>query len=170
LQQAAPKIIVPELSASNRFSYCDETIFYLDTACGIILKNKQFNHYLYVLSLLNSSLIEFFYKKTTVPKANGFFIYKTMFLKNIPIYSINFNNKIEKNIHDSLVTLAEKMTNLRKQLNTLSDYEIDKKGQLEHEIKATDDKINNMVYDLYGLTEEERKIVEGQTVDNTAKT
>jgi hypothetical protein len=31
----------------------------------------------------------------------------------------------------------------------------------EREIKATDDQIDRLVYELYGLTEEEIKIVEG---------
>ncbi len=38
-----------------------------------------------LLGILNSSLVEWYYKRTTVPKANGFFIYNVMFLKTIPI-------------------------------------------------------------------------------------
>jgi hypothetical protein len=36
-------------------------------------------------SILNSSVVQWYYKKATVPKANGFFIYKVMFLKEVPI-------------------------------------------------------------------------------------
>ena len=37
------------------------------------------------------------------------------------------------------------------------------KTQLEREIKYTDDQIDQLVYELYGLTEEEIKIVEEAT-------
>jgi hypothetical protein len=33
-------------------------------------------------------------------------------------------------------------------------------GQLEREIAATDAEIDNLVYELYSITEEERKIIE----------
>jgi hypothetical protein len=36
---------------------------------------------------------------------------------------------------------------------------------LQREIDATDAQIDRLVYDLYGLTEEEIKIVEGETED-----
>ncbi|GAH20378.1 unnamed protein product, partial [marine sediment metagenome] len=62
-QQATDKIIVPELASRNRFAYCEKSTFYLDTVCGIIPKNKDFKTYLYLLGLLNSSLLEFYYKK-----------------------------------------------------------------------------------------------------------
>jgi hypothetical protein len=32
---------------------------------------------------------------------------------------------------------------------------------LEREIAATDAEIDNLVYELYGITDEERKIIEG---------
>ncbi len=38
----------------------------------------------------------------------------------------------------------------------------DKLEQLKARIKYTDDKINKLVYSLYGLSEEEIKIVEGK--------
>ena len=46
--------------------------------------------------------------------------------------------------------------NKEKQQTTLPE----KLEQLQHRIDYTDDKINKLVYELYGLTEEEIKIVE----------
>ena len=40
---------------------------------------------------------------------------------------------------------------------------------LERQIAATDRQIDNLVYELYGLTEEEIKIVEGEPEVTTAK-
>ncbi len=49
--------------------------------------------------------------------------------------------------------------NKEKQQTTLSE----KQEQLQHRIHYTDDKINKLVYELYGLTEEEINIIEGKT-------
>ncbi len=161
LQQASNKIIVPELASTNRFACCEESIFYLDTACGILPKDKDPNTNLYLLGLLNSSLLEFYYKKTTVPKASGFYIYKTMFLEQLPIRRIDFDNPTEKKFHDDLVALVGRMLELNKRLAPIRDTYCNERDELLREIERTDKEIDNLVYDLYELTEEERKIVEG---------
>lgn len=163
LQQASNKIIVPELASSNRFAYCNESIFYLDTVCGIITQNKNSDTYLYLLGVLNSSLLEFYYKQTTVPKAGGFYIYKTMFLNQLPIRRIDFDNPTEKKMHDDLVILVDKMLEMNRRLAPIRNTGCNEKDELVREIKRTDEEIDNLVYDLYGLTGEERKIVEGET-------
>ena len=159
-QQATNKIIVPELASCNKFAYCEKSIFYLDTVCGILLKSKDTKAYLYLLGLLNSSLLEFYYKKTTVPKAGGFYIYKTMFLKRLPIRCIDFRNPTENKIHDDLVAQVDKMLELNKRLAPVRDTPCNERDELLREISRTDSEIDNLVYDLYGLTEEERKIAE----------
>jgi uncharacterized coiled-coil protein SlyX len=76
------------------------------------------------------------------------------------IRTIDFNNPAEKKMHDDLVSLVEKMLELNKQLQkTHFDSE---KESIERQIAATDKKIDKLVYELYGLTEEEITIVEGK--------
>jgi hypothetical protein len=78
---------------------------------------------------------------------------------SLPIKVIDFKNKSEKSLHDSIVHLVETMLQLQKvkQQTSLPD----KLNQLEARIKYTDDKINQLVFELYGLGEEKRRIVEG---------
>ncbi|MGI8635466.1 MAG: hypothetical protein ACR2KZ_08690 [Segetibacter sp.] len=64
--------------------------------------------------------------------------------------------EIEKNVETIL------KLNLQKQKTTLSE----KLEQLNQRIAYTDDKINKLVYELYGLTEEEVTIVEGKEVSS----
>ena len=81
------RILTPELSDTNRFCIAENGFFYGDTVCGIKPKPPYDNDIFvkFLLGVLNSQLLEWFYKKTTVPKAGGFFIYKVMFLKNLPV-------------------------------------------------------------------------------------
>jgi predicted nucleic acid-binding Zn-ribbon protein len=57
-----------------------------------------------------------------------------------------------------MVSLVDQMLLLNKQLPTIkTDHE---KTALQRQIDATDKQIDELVYELYGITEEERKIIE----------
>ena len=77
----------------------------------------------------------------------------------LPIKEINISTKEEVALHDEIVHLVETMLQLQKekQQTTLPD----KLDQLNTRIEYTDEKINKLVFELYGLGEEERRIVEG---------
>ena len=51
------------------------------------------------------------------------------------------------------------MLELHKRLAEISEVEQERQRELEREIQRADEKIDTLVDDLYGLTEEERKIV-----------
>jgi len=84
-QQECPKIVVPELADRSQFAFTGKDLFYVDTTCGITLSEKCPFDLWYLLGVLNSRPAEYLYRKTTVPKANGFLIYKTMFLNTLRI-------------------------------------------------------------------------------------
>jgi predicted nucleic acid-binding Zn-ribbon protein len=57
-----------------------------------------------------------------------------------------------------MVSLVERMLDLHKQLAaTKGEHE---RTMLQRQIEATDQQIDALVYELYGLTEEEIRIVE----------
>lgn len=58
-----------------------------------------------------------------------------------------------------MVELAERMLSLHKQLAAAKTP--DEKTKLDRQIAATDRQIDQLVYELYALTAEEIKIVEG---------
>ena len=66
-------------------------------------------------------------------------------------------------INNILVVLADKMLGLNKRLAPIRNTNCNEKDELVREIKRTDEEIDNLVYDLYWLTEEERKTIEGGT-------
>jgi hypothetical protein len=98
-----------------------------------------------------------------VPFRGGFYSANRQFLEPLPIRIIDFNNPAEKKMHDKLVALVESMTELNKHLAPIRDTYSNERDELLREIERTDKEIDNLVYDLYGLTEEERKIVKGQS-------
>ncbi len=110
-------------------------------------------HYYYLLGILNSALMNWFLKRNY-----GLHTYIITGLLQLPIRIINFSAKKEKEIHDAIVHSASKIINLNKSLIKANTPQ--EKESLQRQIDATDREIDRLVYELYGLTEEEIKIVE----------
>lgn len=133
------KIITPELSERNRFMIAEKNTFYGDTVCGLTLKETSKLSLKYLLAILNSTLIEWFYKKTTVPKAGGFFIYKVMFLNKIPI------KLLDRKKQDNFVEFVNKIL----ELTSSEDYLSNQQKLLQ--VKQYEHHLNLMIFKLYEL-------------------
>ena len=73
--------------------------------------------------------------------------------------AIDFNDPADKARHDQMVTLVQQMLELHKRLQAVHS---DQDRQLyQRQIDATDKQIDALVYELYNLTGDEIKIVEG---------
>ena len=78
-----------------------------------------------------------------------------------------FNNLTEKKIHDDLVALVDRMLELNKRLAPIRNTSFGERDELLSEIKRTDAEIDQKVYELYGLTEEEKQIIEASLVSKS---
>lgn len=78
------KYVFAEINIINDFSLVKEC-FYTDSACGAELKSDYDEYYDYLLLYLNSDVATYIYKKISVPKANGYSVYKNAFLKELPV-------------------------------------------------------------------------------------
>jgi hypothetical protein len=79
-------------------------------------------------------------------------------MKILPIRTIDFSSPAEKAQHDKLVALVESMLELQKKHHE-ARMEQDKE-LYERQMKLVDTQIDRLVYELYGLTEGEIKVVE----------
>ncbi len=73
---------------------------------------------------------------------------------------IDSSNPTEKAQHDKLVALVDSMLELQKKYHE-AKMERDKE-LYERQIRIVDAQIDRLVYDLYGLTEEEMEVVEAR--------
>ena len=113
---------------------------------------------MYLLGLLNSS-VSFFLFRSVLPKLRGdFYEPSYIYFKDFPIRTIDFSDPVDVARHDRMVSLVEQMLALHKQLpQAQTPHE---KTALQRRIEATDGQIDALVYELYGLTQEEIEIVE----------
>jgi precorrin isomerase len=91
----------------------------------------------------------------------GRLLQQKIYLEKIPIRSIDFSNPAEKSHHDRMVKLVDSMLALHKQLSETKSAA--QKEIIQRQIHATDAEIDRLVYELYGLTDDEIKIVEEGT-------
>ena len=117
---------------------------------------EQFNKY-YVMGILNSNLMKFVYRLLAIEEGRVLAQVKPTTLAQLPIRSINFSDPAEKSRHDKMVALVERMLELHKQ----SPKTPQEQEMVKREIESTDREIDQLVYELYGLREEEIRIVEG---------
>ena len=115
----------------------------------------------YILGLLNSRLL--FWRLRTLSNLfrGGWVTCTKQYFGDLPIRNINFANPADKSQHDRLVNLVEHMLTLHRQKAAARTPQ--EKIALERQISATDTIIDRLVYDLYGLTDKEIKIVEEHT-------
>ncbi len=149
-----PKIIVPTIVKSASYAY-DNDGFYSNDKTSIIAIDD-----LYLLGILNSKVSDFVMHSISSTKQGGYFEYKPMYLEQLPIRTIDFNKPEEKAAHDKLVSLVDRMLDLHKKKATLSPSA--EREKIEREIAVTDEKIEEIVYGLYGITDEERSIIENK--------
>ena len=112
----------------------------------------------YVLGLLNSKLVNFYFRKMLSYDLN---VYPES-IEQLPIKNINFDDAKEKKIYKDIVDSVNKILKLNAEQNQNKDNLNDNYYEVETEIEKTNTKIDNLVYELYGLTEEEIKIIEAQ--------
>ena len=113
----------------------------------------------YLLGLVNSSLMTYYFSKIL----GGGMHASPSNVRRLPIRRIDFANPAEKSAHDDVVQLVEKMLRLQKERQSVRrEDDLDRVRNLERQIKRADEEIDRRVYALYGLTEEEIRIVEGR--------
>jgi hypothetical protein len=148
-----PKILYPEICGKPEFTL-DNSSYYTNNKSFLISINDK-----YLLGILNSKLNLFLFEQMLPKLRGGFFMPASVVLREFPIRTINFSDPADKARYDKMVTLVERMLALHKQrADVKTDHE---KNLIERQIEVTDKQIDALVYELYGLTKEEIRIVEG---------
>ncbi len=123
-----------------------------------IPKNGKFKAQ-FIAGILGSRLISFFIRAYYDEFHDAFPQIKISQLKSLPIPTVDkVDNKI---IYDRIVELVEILIDKNMRIEMSKDpNEI---TRLQRQIEATDRHLDKLVYELYGMTDEEIKIVENNT-------
>jgi hypothetical protein len=128
-------------------SYCNTLLFVLKIKRDVSLG------YHCLLGILNSRFIGWYFRKKFQISADDTF--PQIMIRDILQFPIPGPDKA---CDDRMVKLVEQMLSLHKQLETAKTP--DEKTRLQRQIDATDQQIDQLVYELYGLADNEIEIVE----------
>ena len=160
LKESKEKIFTPVYSKGNKFGFDSGDTsgdFYILTDAYVLVK-KQDIDLKYLLGLLNSSLLNFFNSKFGKLKRDGYYEYSRNTLSRFPIKTIHTNEEIIK--QSDIIKLVDQLITLNKEKSATKLPS--KISQIESKIDYCEERINEIVYELYGLTEEEIAIIEGK--------
>ncbi len=113
---------------------------------------------LYLLGLLNSRLLLFVFEKSVQMRSADVSEFSWNDIRQLPIYTPDFDNPLDKAGHDRMVSLVTEMRDLYRHLSSARSER--EKRLIMQEIASTDKQIDSLVYGLYGLTADEIAVVE----------
>jgi len=150
------KIITPEYYSEASFALDEngEYMFCGGGAGGYAINLKGEISYYYILALLNSKILDWYLKKISMRAYQTAFLYTKKYVSKLPIVLVSNENKLLNEIEISVDQLLEAKKQLQ-QAKTEGD-----KNYLQRKCERLDKEIDQLVYKLYGLTEDEVKIVE----------
>lgn len=154
------KIITPEYYANASYALDNKGDFMFcgGGAGGYAISLKKKYSYEIILALLNSKLLDWYLRKISMRAYQTAYMYTKKYISQLPIsVGLFFGNKA--------ITLSNKIKSLSIQnISLVTRLKIAKtpteQTALQRQIDATDKQIDKLVYQLYGLTEKEIKIVE----------
>lgn len=127
------------------FSYTEDEAYVMMSIN--VIKTLRINQK-YLTGLLNSKLITFWLKNKGKMQGNNYQIDKEPIL-GLPLVKPSENEQIK------IINIVNKILNL---------YKKESSNGMEIQIKEYEKQIDQMVYKLYGLTQEETKIIESQSI------
>ena len=154
----SPKLIIQVTSKEPTVIFDEDGLYMTGGGAGPFygirpLPSAKF-HIKFLLGILNSKVFGWIIRTQSTPLRGGYFKYSKQYIETAPI------PQADKARHDRMVSLVETMLTLHKQLAATRTPQ--EQTALERQIAATDAQIDQLVYELYGLTADEIKIVEGK--------
>jgi hypothetical protein len=136
------KIVGPRIAEQNRFALDETGAFLADSAIAIIFK-KQNVHF--ILALLNSKLLGAYISVISPYVQGKYYNYSKSYIEKLPIKLPT--NKKEAAIEGKIITEVKEILKLKKKDENAATAKLE-------------DQIDDLVFELYGITPEERKVIE----------
>jgi len=160
-RQSFRKICVPRLVDNLHGTYDESGTHFLDNVDvgGLTMKPDFRSHSLgYLLALINSRLWRWYFPQISAPFRGGWRSANRQFLSLMPFQVVDFKNSADDQGYGKLSELAEQESkNQEQSFGAKTDKD---KTYYEQKCAALDRQIDDLVYKLYGLTDDEIRIVE----------
>jgi type I restriction-modification system DNA methylase subunit len=161
----SPRILIRQIVSGNPLriyaGYVDSEFYNTQSVFNLISKDENKLNTFYLLALLNSNLINFYHNHKYLDLSKNLF--QKILIQNckkFPIKTIDSENIQEVQKQSEIIKLVGQLVQLIAEKTTAK---LQSKIELiESKIDYCEEKINQLVYQLYELTEEEISIIEKQ--------
>lgn len=147
---ALKKILVPAIVNKAKAAWDSVGLYVIDSVYFVKREKQSDISDEYILALLNSNLLTYFLMKTSSNLRGGYFSMKPGYVDRFPLKA-DFSTKEEKEIYEQIIQLVTR-------INAISPNR--KSEMVKREILVLKERIDEMIYRLYGLTDEEKLIVD----------
>ena len=136
--------------------YTTEELYNSQIGFNLLLKDNSPVKLKFVLAILNSNLLNFYHTNRYLDQSKN--VFQKILIENAKNFPIRIANR--KGLENQIIKLVDRMLFVQKKLhNTTSPSE---KTIYQKDVDRLDRDIDNLVYELYELTPEEIRIVEGE--------
>lgn len=154
-----PKIITQVLASSNTFALDNQGEYYFvgggnAGGYGIVLKDEYKKSYYYILALLNSNVLEFYLKNISTPFRGGYFSYGKRFIEQLPIVMP------ADEIKEEVDRLTQRLVENTKTIVSRGNLRTDETNKITTLIESDTKRLNEIVYNSYGLNFKDVDFVE----------
>ena len=158
-----PKLIVQVISLFGKYAYDSSGIYFTGGGNGPYygirwLDSDNLHSIHYLQALLCSRISDFYLHRVSSPFRGGYWSYGKRFIEQIPIRTINFSNPSDISFHAQIVKHVDQMFKLSEQRTNSKSESLN--TAIHRQINSVGLELDKILYKLYGLTEEEIKIVE----------
>ncbi|CAG1771342.1 partial Type IIS restriction enzyme Eco57I, partial [uncultured bacterium] len=151
LEFEKPKITWGNLCIKPSFTMVDGT-FYIN-APSVIISVEDY----YLLGLMNSNGLWYYLNRIAAGRSGGYIEAKPVYVSQLPVVLI-ITDADRSSVKLQIENYAKSLLTLHG--NLVQSVVPEMKSQIEASINHQKDKLNQLVYQLYGLTEEEFQIIE----------
>ncbi len=150
-----PKIIFAKIALKPE-GFLDVKGEYASLNTNCVYSPKEGYSLEYLSAILNSQLMNFIYSElfSGLRMGGGYFQFQAPQLKILPIMNCSEDQK--KKISD----LVRKLITSYSSLNESANGSTSKKESIMENIERTENDLNNIIYKVYGITEEEKQMIE----------
>jgi len=143
------KIVWQRVTKKFSFILVPSSFYVLDSMAFMVGKNLP-----YLLGVLNSKAIDIYIKTYVHLYGDTGFLLANQYVERIPIPPITPQNQ-------PLISQIESLVDQILKITRQPDYDPNSSTEAAQKVKYLESQIDQLVYQLYGLTDEEIKIIEG---------
>ena len=172
LRFPAPKLVTPDIAAEASFAYDENGGLYFSGGVAggyglLITSNKLVPEFL--LGLLNSSLLDWYFQPGSARFQAGYFLYEARFLRNQPIETYYQEDGSPKINAVEIASLTRELIAANQELRKATDSLVASARMMNH-IKSLESQLDEKVFALYSLDVSEIDLVKNSPYWAKAKT